>query len=183
MSMVESQPVSNGSPSMKPRLILVMGVSGSGKSSIALSLANALDGTCLDADDYHSENNIDKMSRGEALTDADRWPWLQHFAAIMAEQKTVAVGACSALRKKYRQRLVTAAGEPILFVYLEGRKSLIRQRMAQRKTHFMPDSLLDSQFATLEPPGTDELAISVDIQGSVSQITDQIVHQLREIHL
>ncbi|MFT4650702.1 MAG: gluconokinase, partial [Flavobacteriales bacterium] len=69
---------------MKPRLILVMGVSGSGKSSIALSLANALDGTCLDADDYHSENNIDKMSRGEALTDADRWPWLQHFAAIMA---------------------------------------------------------------------------------------------------
>jgi gluconokinase len=183
MSMAESQPVSNGSPSMKPSLMVVMGVSGSGKSSIALSLANALNATYLDADDYHSATNIDKMSRGEALTDTDRWPWLENFAAIMVDQKTMTVGACSALRTKYRQHILTAAGEPILFVYLDGRKSLIRQRMLQRKAHFMPDSLLDSQFETLEPPGTDELAISVDIEGSVSQITDLIVQQLREIHL
>jgi gluconokinase len=183
MSMAESQPAFNGSPSMKPRLIVVMGVSGSGKSSIALTLANALDATCLDADDYHSVSNIDKMSLGEALTDADRWPWLDHFAEIMAGQNAMAVGACSALRQTYRQRLVTAAGEPVLFVYLDGSKSLIRQRMSQRKTHFMPDSLLDSQFATLEPPGTDELAISVDIQGPITQVTDLIVQQLREINL
>jgi gluconokinase len=168
---------------MKPRLIVVMGVSGSGKSSVALMLANALDAIWLDADDYHPSTNIDKMSQGEALTDADRWPWLDHFAEIMAGQNAVAVGACSALRQTYRQRLVTAAGEPVLFVYLDGSKSLIRQRMSQRKTHFMPDSLLDSQFATLEPPGTDELAISVDIQGPITQVTDLIVQQLRELNL
>lgn len=164
----------------EPRLIVVMGVSGSGKSTVAAQLAETLGATFLDADDYHPVENIEKMSRAEALTDDDRWPWLASFAEAMAAQEGVVVGACSALRQVYRQCINTAANETVLFVCLKGDRTIIWRRMKQREGHFMPENLLDSQLATLELPGSDELAISVDIKGSISQITAQVIQQLGE---
>jgi len=156
-----------------------MGVSGCGKSTIASKLSEALEATCLDTDDYHPPQNIAKMRRGEALQDEDRWPWLKHFAETMTSHNGVVVGACSALRQTYREHLTRAAGEPVLFVYLKGTKVLIRQRMMAREGHFMPDSLLDSQFATLEPPTADELALSVDIHGTTQQIIESILTAMK----
>ena len=163
------------------RLIIVMGVSGSGKSTIAGQLADALGATYLDADAYHPASNIAKMSRGEALQDQDRWPWLTHFAESMTEQQGVVVGACSALRKAYRHQLTASAAEPLLFIYLNGTKALIRQRMMARKGHFMPDSLLDSQFATLEVPTPDERMLNVDISGSTEAIIAEIVAHIAHV--
>ncbi|PWQ93973.1 gluconokinase [Leucothrix arctica] len=172
-----SQPASN-----TPKLLIVMGVSGSGKSTIAEHLATALNAIFLDADDYHPQNNIDKMSRGDALTDDDRWPWLKTFGETMAEQTTVCVGACSALKRVYRTRLTESAKEPILFVYLDGDKALLMERMSGRKDHFMPTTLLESQLATLETPDADEYAISVDINGSPEVIISRIKQQIEELN-
>ena len=161
-----------------PRLIIVMGVCGCGKSTIAAGLAKALDSGYLDADDYHPADNVAKMSRGEALTDEDRWPWLQDFATAMAQQEGIVIGACSALRRSYRECITQAADEPVLFVFLDGNKALISQRMAAREGHFMPDSLLDSQFATLERPEADECAINIDISDTAQEITQSILTAL-----
>ncbi len=164
----------------QPRLIIVMGVCGCGKSTIAGQLANALGATYLDGDGYHPTGNIAKKSRGEALTDTDRWPWLENFAASMAQQEGSVIGACSALKRSYRDCLTAAAGEPLLFVFLDGSKTLIRARMAARQNHFMPDSLIDSQFATLERPQADECALRVDINGSVEDIVQSIQINLQQ---
>lgn len=155
-----------------------MGVCGCGKSTIAERLAAALGATYLDGDDYHPPANIAKMSRGEALDDEDRWPWLQQFATSMAQHNGNVIGACSALRRSYRECITEAAGENVLFVLLDGSKTLIRERMAARQDHFMPDSLLASQFATLERPENDESALSVDISGSVDEIVKIIESKL-----
>ena len=157
-----------------PRLIIVMGVAGSGKSSVGEALARRLGGVFLDGDSYHPAANIEKMSRGEALTDADRWPWLESLARAMAEREGVVIGGCSALRRAYRDRITATAGEPVLFAHLAGSKELIWQRMSARKNHFMPISLLESQFATLERPAVDENAIEVPIDGSVTDIAAEI---------
>ena len=163
---------------MIPRLKIVMGVCGSGKSTIAKQLAHTLGGGYLDADDYHPPVNIDKMSQGKPLTDYDRWPWLQHFAQAMAAQPCVTIGACSALTKAYREFLSNAAGEPILFIHLVGSKALISRRLESRENHFMPISQLDNQLKILETPGPEEIAVSIDISCSKEQIMTHILAKL-----
>ncbi|WP_375450565.1 gluconokinase [uncultured Devosia sp.] len=137
------------------RIIIVMGVSSSGKSTVGQSIARRLHVPFLDGDGYHPPENVEKMRAGTPLTDADRWPWLARLAGALheaADKKGAAVGACSALRRSYRQYLEEQAGEPILFVHLSGTREVIAERMARRHHEYMPASLLDSQFATLEPP-------------------------------
>jgi len=160
------------------RLIVVMGVAGCGKSTVGSALAAALGGTFLDGDAYHPQSNIEKMSRGEPLTDDDRWPWLKRLAKALVEHEGTVIGGCSALKRSYRECITEAAGQPVLFVHLAGSKALIAERMNARSGHFMPPSLLDSQFDTLEAPGSDENALTVNIDGSVRHIVDEITAQI-----
>lgn len=165
-----------------PKIIVVMGVAGCGKSSVGQGLARSLEKPFLDADDYHPASNVQKMSQGTPLTDEDRWPWLDSLGralASCASESGVSIAACSALRRAYRQRLVAAARQEITFVYLEGSRELIGTRMAARKDHFMPTALLDSQFATLEPPGVDENALVVNVEHSVAELVQTIIKQLK----
>lgn len=167
------------------RIIVVMGVSSSGKTVVGEVIARRLHAPFLDADAYHSKANIAKMSAGIPLTDEDRWPWLESLGEALHEAalpKGVAVGACSALKRSYRDFLTKAAGEPVLFVYLDGSFELIAARIKQRKNHFMPGSLLKSQFATLEPPTADENAITVPIDDSPEKIADHVVKKLTWLH-
>lgn len=140
------------------RSVVVMGISGSGKSAVATGVARQLGWRVVDADDLHSPEAVAKMRAGQALVDADRLPWLDRVAAALAEAAAQAQGilvACSALRRGYRDRL--RAGCPgVSFIFLDGSRELIAARMAQRRGHYMPPSLLDSQMQTLEPPGSDE---------------------------
>lgn len=162
------------------RLFVVMGVSGCGKSTIASALAKACGGTAVDGDDFHPADNIRKMSAGIPLTDADRWPWLEQVGRSMRHSDGMLFCACSALKRKYREHIAEAAGEPVLFLHLQGSKTLIAERMQRREGHFMPDSLLESQFATLEVPGSDECAINVDIAGSEAQIVATLLNEIGE---
>ncbi len=146
-------------------VIVVMGVSGSGKSTVGPRLAAALGGDYAEGDAFHPPANIAKMKRGEPLDDVDRKPWLEAMAAAIrgwtqAERPTVL--SCSALKRRYRDILRSGAAD-LRFVHLAGDKALIAARMAARKDHFMPPALLDSQFAALEPPGPDEaIVVSID---------------------
>ena len=152
----------------------VMGVSGCGKSSVAMELAVRTGGLFLDADDFHPVENKAKMRAGIPLTDEDRWGWLDalntELKKYATEEKSVFL-ACSALRQVYRDRL--GLGLPNLrFIYLKGSKGLIQQRLNERKGHFMSPSLLESQFATLEEPKN---AIVISIDASLPQIVDHLV--------
>lgn len=164
------------------RIIIVMGVSSSGKSTVGQSIARRLHVPFLDGDGYHPEANVEKMRAGIPLTDEDRWPWLERLAIALheaADKKGASVGACSALRQVYRQYLTEKAGEPILFVYLDGSKEVIAERMARRKHEYMPTSLLDSQFATLERPDpTTENVLVVPVTDSVEKITQTVTKSL-----
>jgi carbohydrate kinase (thermoresistant glucokinase family) len=158
-----------------------MGVSSSGKSTVGEALAKRLNAPFLDGDGYHPPANVEKMRAGTPLTDADRWPWLERLALAMkdaAETNGLAVGACSALRRAYRDFLTQTAGEPILFVYLKGTKDVIAARIAARQHEFMPASLLDSQFATLEEPAADENAMAVPVTDSVDGIVERVATAL-----
>jgi gluconokinase len=161
-----------------PRLIVVMGVAGSGKTTIGKGLAEALDAQFVDADDCHPKSNIEKMSRGAALSDDDRWPWLHNFAQVLAAADGRVIGACSALKRAYREKITAAAGEPVLFLFLNGSRALVAERLAARMDHFMPAILLDSQFSALEVPGPEEPAVSVDMSGSSEEIVAAIVADL-----
>jgi gluconokinase len=163
-----------------PSALIVMGVSGSGKSTVAGKLAERLHWTCEDGDRFHPKRNVEKMSAGHPLTDEDRWPWLQAIADEIdrvARDREHAVIACSALKRAYRDILVHGRDD-VRIVYLKGTPDLIAQRLSLRKGHFMPPALLESQFNTLEPPGSDEHPITVDITPAVDAIVDQIVAQL-----
>jgi gluconokinase len=155
-----------------------MGVSGSGKSTVGPALAAELDWPFLDADTLHPQANVAKMASGIPLTDADRWPWFDRIVAEMrryaAAGKNVVV-ACSALKQAYRDRL--ASGGSVRVVYLKGDAETIAPRLAGRKGHFMPPSLLASQFATLEEPDN---AIVVDIREPVAAQVAAITRALRE---
>lgn len=158
-----------------------MGVSGSGKTVVGEVIARKLHAPFLDGDSYHPAANVAKMRSGTPLTDADRWPWLETLGKALhaaAGPKGVAVGACSALKRAYRDYLTRAAGEPVVFVYLDGSFELIDARLKARTGHFMPESLLRSQFATLEMPAPDENAIAVPIAGSVEEIAAAAVKRL-----
>src|SRR4051794_17184853 len=155
-----------------PCALIVMGVSGSGKSTIAGRLAERLKWRCEDGDRFHPRSNVEKMSAGHPLTDDDRRPWLQAIANEIdriSRDGEHAVIACSALKRAYRSILVHGRDD-IRIVYLKGTPELIGKRLSQRKGHFMPPSLLESQFDTLEPPGESEDAIVVDIAPAVETI-------------
>lgn len=161
---------------MIPRIV-IMGVSGCGKSTVGAALAEAMGIPYRDGDDLHPPANVEKMRAGIPLTDADRWPWLDRVSAILRDDGPVIVG-CSALRRAYRDRIRAGAGGPVQFVHLTGSRDVIAARMADRKDHYMPPSLLDSQFATLEPPGPDE-AIRIDIDQSLTSLIPQILPLLK----
>lgn len=164
-----------------PAAVIVMGVSGSGKSTVGAALATALGWDFRDGDAFHPPANVEKMRAGAPLTDADRGPWLDAIARHVADRDAVGghvVIACSALRRVYRDRL-RASGAPMRFVHLAGSFGLIDARMAARTDHFMPPSLLESQFATLEPPEPDEAAICVPVDGTPETIVAAICDALR----
>lgn len=156
------------------RLFVVMGVAGCGKSSVGMAVAARLCASYLDGDDFHPEKNIAKMSRGEPLTDDDRWPWLKIVGEEMAKCEGRVFAGCSALRRAYRDYIAATAGEPVGFVFLDGSKELIGERMSRREGHFMPLSLLESQFAALERPQSDEPVLTIDISGSEAEVVDAI---------
>lgn len=163
------------------RIIVVMGVASSGKTVTGKAIARRLHAPFLDGDNFHPAANKDKMRAGIALTDEDRWPWLDALAKALHEaagQKGVAVGACSALKRDYREYLIERAGEPILFVFLDGEIELIRKRIEARHHEFMSPTLLDSQFATLERPGPAENALRADIGDPAEAIAANVVRQL-----
>jgi gluconokinase len=143
-----------------------MGVSGSGKTTVGARLAAALGMRFVDADDLHPAANVEKMTAGLPLTDADRWPWLDAVGAVLAHGEVVV--ACSALRRIYRDRLRDAA-PGLELVYLHGGRELLAERM-RRPGHFMPESLLDSQLDTLEPPTFDERPLAFDVAEPVDEI-------------
>ena len=157
--------------------LVIMGVSGCGKSSVGVGLATELGLIYRDGDDLHPLENVAKMRAGVALNDADRWPWLDRVGWILKTQAPVVVG-CSALKRAYRDRIRAAAGGSVCFVHLAGSKDVIAGRMAQRQGHYMPISLLDSQFAALEPPGAEEKAISVSIDQPLNAIVAAIMRHL-----
>lgn len=143
-------------------IVVVMGVSGCGKSTVGAALANALQWSFLDADDFHPPQNVAKMAAGTPLTDDDRWPWLDRTVKALQDATATsrnAVLACSALRTSYRERLMRAGD--VRFVHLRGDQPTIAQRLAQRQHRYMPAALLASQFATLEEP-VDAIDIAVD---------------------
>lgn len=160
--------------------IVVMGVSGCGKSSVGAALAEKLGTSYVDGDDLHPATNIAKMSAGQPLNDDDRWPWLALVGESLARSEGTAIIGCSALKRVYRDAIRSKVSEPVLFIHLAGSKELIAGRMGHRSGHFMPGSLLDSQFATLEPPQSDELALTVSIDQPLDGIIATILAALQE---
>ena len=163
-----------------PCALIVMGVSGSGKSTIGETLAERLGWPFEDGDRFHPASNVAKMSAGHPLTDEDRWPWLQAIADEIDRFSAAgerAVIACSALKRAYRDVLVHGRDD-VRIVFLDGTQDLIAARLAARKGHFMPPGLLASQFKTLERPEADERPITVSIDAPVERIVDDIVTQL-----
>jgi gluconokinase len=161
-------------------ILVVMGVSGSGKSTIAQGVAAAKGWSVLEGDTFHPPANVAKMAAGTPLTDDDRWPWLHAIAAAIDADRArgeSAVVACSALRRAYRDILIGNRPD-VRLVYLQGSQDLIGERMRARHGHFMPPALLDSQFQTLEEPGPDEHPITVQIHGTPDEIVRDLLERL-----
>jgi gluconokinase len=167
-------------PSDDIAVLVVMGVSGSGKSTIASMLAHRLGWTYEDGDWFHPKSNIEKMHHGEPLTDEDRWPWLHAIADWIDTTRRAGnhgVVACSALKRAYRDILIGPRRD-VRLVYLKGDRDLIGQRIAARADHFMPPELLDSQFKALEEPTPDERPIAVSIAPHPREIVEAIIPKL-----
>ena len=146
--------------------VIVMGVTSCGKTSVGEGLASELGCPFIEGDKLHPASNIAKMSAGTPLSDTDRWPWLEIIGKAMKAdcgKGHGVVASCSALKKAYRRKLAEAVEQPIAFIHLYGSRDLLAARMADRKGHFMPTSLLDSQLATIEVPGPDEPALHLDV--------------------
>jgi gluconokinase len=161
--------------------VVVMGVSGSGKTTVAHGIRDAMGLVFAEADEFHSDANIAKMKDGTPLTDEDRWPWLEALAEWMGQQAGLGrdtVIACSALRRSYRDVLRSKVSD-VEFVHLDGPAEVIRERMSGRRGHYMPASLLDSQVDTLEPLQDDETGLVLDLRDPVERLVDQAVEWLR----
>lgn len=155
-----------------PDFIIVMGVSGTGKSEIAQLLSQRLDVSYIEADTYHSRENVELMRQGVGLTDDQRWPWLNAVAgAALALPSRPAIVACSALKRSYRDFLRERLGS-VVFIFLDGPDALIRERLGARKNHFAGASLLASQLTTLERPGADEWHIRLEFSATPQQIAE-----------
>jgi len=156
-----------------------MGVSGCGKTTVGEQLAKKLNLPFYDADDFHSQANIDKMAHGTPLTDDDRREWLETLAAKLGEweKEGGAVLACSALKEKYRTTLQSKSQEPLHWVFLHGPKELLLERMGKRKGHYMHSNMLDSQLATLEKPA---YALQLSIKNTPEELVEQVVAALEK---
>ncbi|MDT0268397.1 gluconokinase [Streptomyces sp. DSM 44915] len=162
--------------------VVVMGVSGVGKTTVARPLAERLGVPFAEADDFHSPANIAKMSAGTPLTDEDRQPWLEAIGGWLRERRADGDGAvvtCSALRRRYRDTLRAEAGGDVFFVHLTGSPALVGERIGQRTDHFMPPALLDSQLATLEPLEEDELGTALDVHPGPDRLVEAALAALR----
>jgi len=162
---------------MNRNLYVVMGVTGSGKSTIGAMLARSLGVNFIEGDDYHPPENVQRMAAGIPLTDADRAGWLRALASRLSEAATSGTGlvlTCSALKRSYRD-VLRAAVPDIQFVFLDGPRSLIAERLGNRHGHFMPAALLDSQVATLEAPAAEEHAWVCDIAQSPQDIVSSLI--------
>ncbi|GAA2739097.1 gluconokinase [Pedococcus aerophilus] len=156
-----------------PPLVVMMGVSGSGKTTVGAALAQRLRVPFADADDFHPPENIAKMAAGIPLDDTDRGPWLHTIAAWLGEHAaTGGVASCSALKRAYRDILTSVAPQTV-FVHLHGDRDVLAERVAGRPGHFMPAALIDSQFATLEPLQADEVGQALDVAQSVDTLVEQ----------
>ena len=163
-----------------PQHLVIMGVSGSGKTTISTLLSEHLGWIAAEADEFHPESNIAKMSSGTPLTDEDRWPWLASIREWMdtqAENGRSTIVTCSALKHSYRDVLATASGD-VHFVHLNGDAAVLGERMKTRSGHFMPASLLPSQMSTLEPLAEDEQGVVVDILKPPGDIAAEILARL-----
>ncbi len=158
--------------------VVIMGVAGCGKTSVGEALGKRLNLPYRDGDDLHPAANVEKMRKGIPLTDEDRGPWLQQVGEALQRDAPLIIG-CSALRRRYRDKIRETAGSTVGFIHLSGSRALIEARMAARQGHFMPVSLLDSQFAALEVPSPDEGAFSVDIDQPLSAIVEAIETHLK----
>ena len=164
-------------------IVVVMGVAGSGKSTVGRQLAAHLGFAFAEGDSYHPAANVEKMEQGTPLEDADRWPWLDQMAAEIDRwqaQGLDVVLACSALKRAYRQRLI-AARPGVRLVFLRGTTAMIGQRLGERRDHFMPADLLASQFDALEPPGAEEAPIVADVESPPDQLVLTIARALGHV--
>ncbi len=166
-----------------PRPVLVvMGVSGSGKTTVAVALADRLGWRFKEGDSLHPAANIAKMHSGQPLDDDDRWPWLDYVAAWIDARRAAGepgIITCSALRRVYRDRII-GGRDGVRLVFLHAPRDVLATRLGSRQGHFMPASLLDSQLATLEEPGADEHPIRADVTGPTDGVVDAIVAGLRD---
>lgn len=159
-------------------VLVIMGVSGSGKSTVAGLLSGRLGWDLAEGDDLHPESNVAKMHAGQPLTDEDRWPWLESIADWIRAHTGAGnpgVVTCSALKKRYRDVL---RGEGVVFVFLEGSRDKISDRLASRHGHFMPPALLESQFDALEAPTADENFISLSVSATPAEEAQEIITRL-----
>ena len=162
-------------------LVVVMGVSGAGKSTVGIALADRLGLVYRDADEFHPQANIDKMAAGHPLDDRDRAPWLEAIGKwLAANEPTGAVASCSALKRRYRRTLLAAA-PTIHFLHLSGSAEVISDRMRHRPGHFMKASMLRSQIQTLEPLADDEPGVAIDVRLPVATIVDDFVRYLDRV--
>ncbi|HQT47490.1 MAG: carbohydrate kinase [Acidocella sp. 20-63-7] len=171
------------SKGVAPKFLVVMGVAGCGKSTVAALLAQRLGWPFVEGDALHPQVNVEKMRHGISLDDADRLPWLQAIARTIEawrEAGQSGIVACSALRAAYR-RTIEGGGDDVWFVHLAGGHDLIAQRLITRQGHFMPIGLLDSQFATLEPPALPEKAITLDVAVGPEALADAALAALRDV--
>jgi gluconokinase len=166
-------------------IVVLMGVCGAGKTTVGRKLAEQIGAEFREGDEFHSSENVEKMSRGVPLTDADRLPWLKSVAAEIDTFRRAGrsvVFACSALRHRYRE-ILTGGHPDVQVVYLKGTRELIGDRLQQRRDHYMPPSLLPSQFAALEEPTSDEHALTVSVGGTPEAIVGEIRKLLRPVNV
>jgi gluconokinase len=177
MSTAESPPASDG------LAVVVMGVAGAGKTTVGKALAAALDAEFIDGDDLHTDEARAKMRSGQSLTDEDRWPWLDRIGAALATglhagRRTIV--ACSALKRAYRDRLRASAGPALQFVYLAAKPEAMRARVGGRRGHYMPASLVDSQFAALEPPSGEPDVLEVSAEADLNTMIPPLAARLSD---